>query len=75
MKKDKIYPHYLIYLESKLLTGLSVGAFRLLKISKSAFEDFKYRFENDELFHKKQLELYKSEARDKKIDDLFDDIS
>lgn len=75
MKSDKIYPYYILYLENKLITGLSVGAFRLLKISKSAFEDYKYRFNNDELFNKKQIELYKSENRDKKIDNLFNDIS
>lgn len=76
MKKDNIYVYYILYLENKLNSGrLSGGAYRLLKISKSAFEDYKYRFDNDELFHKKQIELYKAENRDKKIDDLFDDIS
>jgi hypothetical protein len=43
-------------------------------MSNSSFEDFKYRFENDELFHSKVIELHKSEVRDKKIDDIFDDL-
>lgn len=73
MKKDIVYPYYLSYLTCRLNEGLiSNGSYRLLIISKSAFDDFKYRFEHDELFSKKQIELYKSEARDKKIDDLFE---
>lgn len=76
MKKDEIYPYYILYLESRLSTSrLSRGAYRLLKMSQSAFLDYKYRFENDELFYKKQIELHKSESRDKKIDDIFNDFS
>jgi hypothetical protein len=76
MKGDLVYPYYLIYLDSRLCEGrLSKGSLSLLKISKSAFEDFKYKFDNDELFNSKIIELYKSEMRDKKIDDLFDDIN
>jgi hypothetical protein len=43
-------------------------------MSSSSFEDFKFRFENDELFHDRIIELHKSEMRDKKIDDIFDDF-
>lgn len=75
MKKDLIYPYYLDYLNDRLLEGkITKGSISLLKMSKSSFEDFKYRFENDELFHNKIIELHKSEIRDKKIDDLFDDL-
>ena len=76
MKKDKVYPYYLLYLEGKLLDGsLSKGAYGLLKISSDSFNDYKYRFDNDGLFHTKQLELHKLETRNKKIDDIFDDIN
>ena len=75
MKTDKIYPYYLDYLNDRLLEGkISKGSFSLLKMSNSSFEDFKYRFENDELFQNRIIELHKSEVRDKKIDDIFDDF-
>jgi hypothetical protein len=75
MKTDKIYPYYLDYLNDRLSEGkISKGSFSLLKMSSASFEDFKYRFENDELFSKKAIELHKSEIRDKKIDDIFDDL-
>lgn len=76
MKKDEVYPYYIVYLDNRLSIGrLSKGSCRLMKISESAFIDYKYRFKNDELFNKTQIELYKSESRDKKIDDLFNDIN
>jgi hypothetical protein len=75
MKKDEIYPYYIDYLNDRLNEGkISKGSLSLLKMSSSSFEDFKYRFENDELFQEKVIELHKSEVRDKKIDDIFDDI-
>lgn len=75
MKDDCVYPYYVVYLEDRLISGeISRGAYKMLIISGSAFEDYKYRFNEDELFHEKQIELYKSESRDKKIDDIFDDI-
>ena len=75
MKTDTIYPYYLSYLEERLRDGkISKGSLSLLKMSSSSFEDFKYRFENDELFNEKVIELHKSEVRDKKIDDIFDDL-
>jgi hypothetical protein len=75
MKTDKIYPYYLSYLEERLRDGkISKGSFALLKMSDSPFCDFKFRFENDEPFTKKMLELHKSEVRDQKIDDIFDDL-
>ncbi len=75
MKKDKIYPYYLDYLNDRLAEGkILKGSFSLLKISNVSFENFKHRFENDELFSKKVIELHKSEIRDKKIDDIFNDF-
>lgn len=75
MKNDETYPYYLDYLNDRLLEGkISKGSFSLLKMSNSSFDDFKYRFENDELFQSRIIELHKSEVRDKKIDDIFDDL-
>jgi len=75
MKTDKVYPYYIDYLNDRLNEGkISKGSLSLLKMSSSSFEDFKFRFENDELFHDRIIELHKSEMRDKKIDDIFDDF-
>jgi hypothetical protein len=75
MKNDELYPLYLSYLDWQLNEyKINRGKWSLLKISNSKFEEFKTRFENDELFSDRILELYKSEIRDKKIDDIFDDI-
>ena len=75
MKKDSIYPYYIDYLNDRLNEGkITKGSISLLKMSQSSFTDFKFRFENDELFHDRIIELHKSEIRDKKIDDLFDDL-
>ena len=70
-----IYPEYLTYLDNKLNESkISKGKYSLLKISRSSFNDFIIRFEKDELFKQSIIELHKSETRDKKIDDIFDDI-
>lgn len=75
MKKDPIYPYYIDYLNDRLNEGkITKGSLSLLKLSNSSFTDFKFRFENDELFHDRVIELHKSEIRDKKIDDLFNDF-
>lgn len=76
MKNDELYPFYLVYLDIRL-SGLKIsnGSYSLLKISRSSFEDFKYKFENDELFSEKIIKIKTSEIRDKKIDDLFDDFN
>jgi len=75
MKNDEIYLYYIDYLNDRLNEGkISKGSLSLLKMSSSSFEDFKFRFENDELFHDRIIELHKSEMRDKKIDDIFDDF-
>lgn len=76
MKNDNVFPYYKVYLENRLLDGkLTNGSLKLMLISKSAFEDYKYRFESDDKFNKKQMDLYRLEDRDKKIDNLFDDFS
>lgn len=68
MKEDEIYPYYIKHLDNRLIENkLSRGSYSLLKISESAFNDFKYKFENDKEF---SVQF----SRDKKIDDLFDDI-
>jgi hypothetical protein len=76
MKNDELYPFYLVYLDIRL-SGLKIsnGSYSLLKMSRSSFEDFKYKFENDELFSEKIIKIKTSEIRDKKIDDLFDDFN
>lgn len=75
MKKDPIYPYYLTYLNNRLFEGdISKGSMSLLKISKTAFDDFKYKFEKDELFNEKVIKLHTAQSRDKKIDDIFDDL-
>lgn len=75
MKNDSLYSLFLIYLETKLVENkITKGQYSLLKMSKQKFEEFKYKYENDELFNKKLIEIQKSEIRDQKIDDIFDDI-
>jgi hypothetical protein len=75
MKTDEEYSYYLTYLNSRLLEGkITKGSLSLLKISSSSYEDFKYRYQNDELFQKRVIEMHRSENRDKKIDDIFDDF-
>ena len=75
MKNDELYPLYISYLDWQLLESkINKGKWSLLKISNSKFEEFKNRFQNDELFSDRILELYKSEIRDQKIDDIFDEF-
>jgi hypothetical protein len=75
MKNEELYPEYSTYLDNKLNESkISRGKYSLLKISRTSFNDFIIRFEKDELFRKSIIELHKSEIRDKKIDDIFDDI-
>ena len=74
MKSDEHYPLYVSFLESKIENGkLSKGKFSLLKISQLSFIEFKDKLLSDELFYQKVIKFHKSEQRDKKIDDIFDD--
>jgi hypothetical protein len=71
MKNDIKYPLYISWLDEQLKYGkLNRGSYALKKISQSAFDQFKNRVEKDELF---ECELIKIN-RDKKIDDIFDDL-
>lgn len=75
MKLDKLYPFYMTFLEMRLEKNIiNKGKYSLLKISRQAFEDFKNRYENDETFSDMIVELMKTEIRDKKIDNIFDDF-
>lgn len=79
MKEDSLYPLYIIYLESKMNTDvfgkkISKSQFAIFRLSSSSFTEFKDRYEEDELFQKKVIKVHKSEIRDKKIDDIFDDL-
>ena len=75
MKTDELYPMYLSYLDWQLSQNkINKGKFSLFRISSSKFEEFKNRYINDELFEEKILEIYKSEIRDQKIDDIFDEF-
>jgi hypothetical protein len=75
MKNDDLYQDYLNYLDFRLKENqINKGKYSLLKISNNGFEEFKKMFENDEPFRQKVLKIKISEIRDKKIDDIFDDI-
>ena len=74
MKDDPIYPYYLCYLNARLENGnLSDGSFALMKISESAFGNFKFEYENNPRIRDQIDKLCISENRNKKIDDIFDD--
>ena len=75
MKNDELYPEFITYLDSQLNEGrISKNKLALLKITGSYFQTFKTKFEIDELFRERVIKLHKSEIRDKKIDDIFDDL-
>lgn len=75
MKNEELYPEYLTYLDNRLLEErISKGQYSLLKMCRTTFDRFIKRLDKDEDFQKSVLELHKSETRDKKIDDIFDDI-
>lgn len=75
MKNEELYQEYLIYLDWRLNESqINKGKWSLLKMSRSAFEDFKKKLETDETFNSKVIEIMKATNRDKKIDDIFDEI-
>jgi hypothetical protein len=69
-KKHELYNYYLIYIENRKMSN---GAKKLMMISESSFNDFKFQYENSKDFKFKIDELIKSEIRDNKLDDLLDD--
>jgi hypothetical protein len=75
MKNDELYLEYQTYLNWRLNKNqINKGKYSLLKMSKSSFEEFKIRLENDDTFNDVIKEIMKTEIRDKKIDDIFDDF-
>lgn len=70
IKEHYLYPLYLEYLKEK---NMSKGNLALFKMSEDAFFDFKYKYDNDNLFKEVQNSLYKSTIRENKIDDIIDD--
>jgi hypothetical protein len=75
MKNDELYPEYINYLDWKLNEKkINKGKYSLLKMSRVAFDEFKNRLENDETFNDMIIEIMKTENRDKKIEDIFDDF-
>jgi hypothetical protein len=69
-KKHELYHLYEIYVDSKLTSN---GSKKLMKLSESSFNDFKFQYENRSQFKQKIDDLVKSEIRDIKIDDLLED--
>jgi hypothetical protein len=75
MKNDELYLEYVNYLDWRLENKqINKGKYSLLKMSRQSFDDFKIRLENDETFNDMIIELMKTEIRDKKIDDIFDEF-
>lgn len=71
MKDHELYKHYIEYLKNK--KSLSDGALHLVKISKSAFDDFIYIYNNNIDFKRIVDSLIIIENRDEKINKLLDD--
>lgn len=75
MKNEELYQEYSTYLDWRLVQNqINKGKYSLLKMSRQAFEEFKFRVENDETFSDMIIELMKTEIRDRKIDDIFDEF-
>jgi hypothetical protein len=75
MKNEELYQEYVTYLDWRLnQSQISRGKWSLLKISRQSFEDFKLKLENDETFNDKIIEIMKTEIRDQKIEDIFDEF-
>lgn len=73
IKNDDFYTEYLIYLNWRLSEGqINKGKFSLLKLSKSSFDDFKRKLENDEIFNNKIIQICKTEDRDNKIEKIIE---
>lgn len=75
MKNEVLYSEYLEYLNWRLKScKINKGKYSLLKMSRNSFEDFKLRLDNDISFNDIVIEIMKIENRDKKIDNIFNDI-
>jgi formyltetrahydrofolate synthetase len=69
-KKHELYKFYEVYIDGKKISN---GAKKLMKMSESSFNDFKFQYENNDDFKFRIHEIVKSEIRDNKIDDILDD--
>jgi hypothetical protein len=69
-KKHELYKFYQVYIDGKKISN---GAKKLMKMSESSFDDFKFQYENNVYFKLRIDEIVKSEIRDNKIDDILDD--
>lgn len=75
MKNEELFLEYHTYLDWRLNQNqISKGKYSLLKMSRQSFEQFKIKLVNDPTFNDRIIELMKTEVRDKKIDDIFDEI-
>lgn len=70
INQDKLYPKYLIWLEEKEMAN---GGKEVSKISKSLFEEFKFRYLTNPKLKEKIDNHYKTIDREEKIDDIFED--
>ena len=72
MSKDEVKSYYIAYLDDKLSCGtLSKGAYQLLKLSESSFNDYYALFESSQLYRERQIEIHKAWSRDKKITEIL----
>jgi len=72
MKNDENYIYYVYYLKDKMKEGLiNKGTFSLMLISESSFNNFKDRFENDDTFKNKMVDLHLIELRNFKINKIL----
>jgi hypothetical protein len=75
MKNENLYTEYVAYLDWRLNENqISKGKYSILKISRTSFDDFRKKIESDSEFNKKIRNLYKSDIREKKINDIIKDI-
>jgi hypothetical protein len=70
LQDEELYPKYLIWLESKKNT---VGGLELSKISRSLFDEFTSRYENNPDFKEKVDNQYRSIDREDKIGEIIKD--
>lgn len=74
MKNDPLYKYYLEYINYRTNIGmLSRSQYYLMKMSRSAFDAFKKKYDDDKTFGVKISEVYRPENRNKKINDILDD--
>jgi formyltetrahydrofolate synthetase len=69
-KNHELYKFYEIYIDNKKISN---GAKKLMKMSESSFEDFKFQYDKNIDFKYRIDEIVKTEIRDNKIDDILND--